>query len=162
MCLQSLRISFSKHKESAVALLFHITIHGAVLYFFGWQTFIWASLIPNLMYGAIGAYLFYAQHNFPEVNYNIAGDELTEVSALQSSSFLKTTKVGHWITGNIGFHHIHHANVGIPFYRLPEVMNHVSELQNPKTTSFRLKDIYACLQLKYWDTELNKMVRLNT
>ena len=36
---------------------------------------------------------------------------------------MQLSKVMHWFTGNIGFHHIHHLNVRIPFYRLPEAMD---------------------------------------
>ena len=41
-------------------------------------------------------------------------------AALESSSYMKLNRVMRWITGNIGYHHIHHLNVRIPFYRLPE------------------------------------------
>jgi len=64
-------------------------------------------------------------------------------------------------SGNIGYHHIHHLNPSIPFYRLPETMRAVKSLQNPKTTSLRIKDIISCLKLRVWNEELNKMSSLN-
>jgi omega-6 fatty acid desaturase (delta-12 desaturase) len=64
----------------------------------------------------------------------------------------------HWFTANIGYHHIHHANAKIPFYRLPEVYKAFPEFQNPKTSSLMPKDIYKCLQLKVWDPELRRML----
>ncbi len=36
-------------------------------------------------------------------------------AALESSSHMKLNKIMQWFTGNIGFHHIHHLNVRIPF-----------------------------------------------
>ena len=63
-----------------------------------------------------------------------------------------------WFTANIGYHHIHHLNARIPFYRLPEVMSHFVELQNCKTTSLKGKDVLACLWLKLWDPEQIKMI----
>ena len=51
-----------------------------------------------------------------------------------------------WFTGNIGYHHINHLNAKIPFYRLPEVMAAMPELQAPKTTSFHPLEIIRCLQ----------------
>ena len=66
-------------------------------------------------------------------------------------------KVMRWITGNIGYHHIHHLNPSIPFYKLPEAMESIVELQNPKSTSFKLRDIIACLKLKVWDEDTQMM-----
>jgi omega-6 fatty acid desaturase (delta-12 desaturase) len=53
-------------------------------------------------------------------------------AALESSSYMRLNSVMHWFTGNIGFHHIHHLNVKIPFYRLLEAMAAIPELQSPR------------------------------
>ena len=63
-----------------------------------------------------------------------------------------------WFTANIGFHHIHHLNSRIPFYRLPDVMRELPELQNPRTTTLHPRDIRACLRLKLWDVASQTMV----
>jgi omega-6 fatty acid desaturase (delta-12 desaturase) len=65
-----------------------------------------------------------------------------------------------WFSGNIGFHHIHHLNDHIPFYRLPEVMQAMPELRNPKETSLHPAEILRCLRLKVWDVETQQMVGL--
>jgi len=65
-----------------------------------------------------------------------------------------------WFTANIGYHHLHHLNSRIPFYRLPEVMAAFPELQSPKTTSLRPGEILRCLRLKVWDPEAQRMVGL--
>ena len=36
-------------------------------------------------------------------------------------------------------------------------MNNIKELQNPKTTTLKIKDIISCLRLKVWNEDLNKM-----
>ena len=66
-----------------------------------------------------------------------------------------------WSTANIGYHHIHHLNSCIPFYRLPEVMHRFTELQQVNTTSLKWKDVIACLKLKIWDPQQNKMLTLD-
>ena len=66
--------------------------------------------------------------------------------------------VMHWFTGNIGYHHVHHLNARIPFYRLPEAMAALEELQSPGTTSLKPRDIIACLRLKLWSPEKAKLV----
>lgn len=64
----------------------------------------------------------------------------------------------HWFTGNIGYHHIHHLNPRIPFYRLPEAMAGMRELQIPVTTSLRPSDVRRCFRLKLWDPSRDEMV----
>ena len=78
-----------------------------------------------------------------------------------SSSYMTMNPVMHWFTGNIGYHHIHHLNAKIPFYRLPETYQAIPELQNAKTTSLNPRDIIACFRLKVWDVEQQKMVSLH-
>ena len=64
----------------------------------------------------------------------------------------------HWFTGNIGYHHVHHLNSRIPFYRLPETMAHLEELQSPGRTSLSPVDMYRCLRLKLWDPDQQRLV----
>ena len=108
----------------------------------------------------MGAYLFYAQHNFPTVTFTDKNGWTYIGAAMQSSSYMKMGSVMQWFTGNIGFHHIHHTNARIPFYRLPEVYEAFPEFQNPKTTSLHPSDIFQCLQLKVWDPHLNRMLKM--
>jgi omega-6 fatty acid desaturase (delta-12 desaturase) len=74
---------------------------------------------------------------------------------------MKMSKLMHWFTGNIGYHHIHHINSRIPFYKLPQVFQEMKELQQVGTTSLSPSDILRCLRLKAWDPETGKMVGLN-
>ena len=87
----------------------------------------------------MGAYLFYAQHNFPGVTFSENNEWAYEKAALESSSYMEMNPVMAWLTGNIGYHHIHHLNSKIPFYRLPEVMTRFKELQHCKRTSLKIK-----------------------
>ncbi len=71
---------------------------------------------------------------------------------------MKLNRIMRWFTGNIGYHHVHHLNVRIPFYRLPEAMEAIPALQSPLTTTLSLKDIRACFQCCLWDERLQRMV----
>lgn len=160
MCVKSIINRFSKNVDSLIALIVHFAYQIAVFYFLGWQTWILLCAIPHFISGALGSYLFYAQHNFPTVTF-VGNEEWTyEGAALDSSSYMKLNAIMHWFTANIGYHHIHHLNSRIPFYRLPEVMQAIPELQHPKTTSLSPKAIWDCLSLKVWDYEQQKMIRL--
>jgi omega-6 fatty acid desaturase (delta-12 desaturase) len=158
MCIKSIVNRFSKNVDSLIALIVHFAYQIAVFYFLGWQNWIFICAIPHFISGALGSYLFYAQHNFPTVTF-VGNEEWTyEGAALDSSSYMKLNPLMHWFTANIGYHHIHHLNSRIPFYRLPEVMAAFPELQKAKTTSLKPKDIIACLKLKVWDYEQQKMI----
>jgi omega-6 fatty acid desaturase (delta-12 desaturase) len=109
---------------------------------------------------AIGAYLFYAQHNFPGVKFTEKEGWTYEGAAMESSSYMKMNPFMQWVCANIGFHHIHHLNSKVPFYRLPEAYRKVSEFRNAKTTSWKLKDVAACFRMKIWDSEKGVMTSL--
>jgi omega-6 fatty acid desaturase (delta-12 desaturase) len=161
MCLRPFLTKPREHFDSLVALLVHIGIGVALVHFFGWQTWLLAQIIPSLITYGIGTYLFYAQHNFPGVSFYDKAGWTYEKAALESSSYMKTSPVMAWFTANIGYHHIHHLNARIPFYRLPEALKAMPELQKPKITSLTPFEIFRCLRLKVWDVESQRMVGLS-
>jgi acyl-lipid omega-6 desaturase (Delta-12 desaturase) len=63
-----------------------------------------------------------------------------------------------WFTGNIGYHHVHHLNAKIPFYKLPDAMASLRELQEPGATSLHISDIWACLRANLWDPSQDRFV----
>ncbi len=160
MCLNSFVTAPKKHYDSLIALVLHFVISALLIIFFGWQAWLFAVLIPHFISSCMGAYLFYAQHNFPTTTFADNKDWKYEKAALESSSYMVMSPLMNWFTGNIGYHHIHHLNSRIPFYRLPEAMKAIPELQNAKTTSLHPKDIIACFRLKVWDPERSRMVSL--
>ena len=107
MCLRSFISNPKKHFDSLVALIIHITVSVLLFVFFGWQAWFFMFFLPFLIAFAIGAYLFYAQHNFPGVEFYENKNWVYEKAALESSSFMKMNPVMEWFTGNIGYHHIH-------------------------------------------------------
>ena len=160
MCIASFISNPRKHYDSLIALIIHITISVLLFIFVGWQIWFCLFFLPFVIAFAMGAYLFYAQHNFPGVTFSDNKEWAYEKAAMESSSYMEMSPVMAWLTGNIGYHHIHHLNSKIPFYRLPEVMAHIKELQSCKRTSLNIKEVYACLRLKIWDQDENKMVGL--
>ena len=160
MCIGSFFSAPKRHLDALLALTLHIAAAVCIIIFLGWQFWLLVYFVPFTIACGIGSYLFYAQHNFPGVTFATNKEWAYEKAALESSSYMTMNPVMQWFTGNIGFHHIHHLNSKIPFYRLPEVMKHFPELRQCKTTSLRIKDIVACLRLKIWDTEKEKMTAL--
>jgi omega-6 fatty acid desaturase (delta-12 desaturase) len=160
MCVYPFYNKPREHFDCLIAIIVHFAIGFALVWFFGWTALVLTLLIPHFIASAIGAYLFYAQHNFPTVEFFDRAGWAYEKAALESSSFMKMNPIMHWFTANIGYHHIHHLNARIPFYRLPEVKKAFPELDTPKTTSLSPAEIIRCLRLKVWDVEKQQMVEL--
>ena len=160
MCIQSFLSSPRRHYDSLIALISYVTIGVLITYFIGWHALILTWLLPSTLSCGLGAYLFYAQHNFPAATFKNNVEWSYEHAALESSSFMKLSPFLRWSTANIGYHHIHHINSRIPFYRLPEAMASIPELQHPQETSLKLREVIRCLRLKVWDPEQNRMLTL--
>jgi omega-6 fatty acid desaturase (delta-12 desaturase) len=158
MCIQSFMSAPRRHWDSLVSLIIHATISVLIFVYFGWAIWLLAAIAPFMIAFMIGAYLFYAQHNFPGVVFKEKDNWCYEDAAMQSSSYMVMNPFWRWVTANIGYHHIHHINSRIPFYRLPEVMEKLPQLKEAKTTTLNPSDIIACFRLKVWDPEKKKMV----
>lgn len=141
--------------------LLSVVIHFSLCFLFasyGLDVMILGFGLPAIVASCIGAYLFYAQHNFPSARLRRGKDWSHVDAALHSSSYMRMGRLMRWFTGNIGYHHVHHLNARIPFYRLPEAMNALTELQSPRTTTLGLADVRKCLRLSLWDDELDRLV----
>ena len=160
MCLSPFVNNPREHYDSLIAFVLHVGIAVMLTWFLGWPALLLTQAIPHFIASAIGTYLFYAQHNFPGVSFNDNAGWTYEKAAMESSSYIKTGPLWAWFTANIGYHHIHHLNARIPFYRLPEVFTKIPELKTPKTTSLHPLEIIRCLRLKVWDVEAQRMVNL--
>jgi len=147
-----------KHWDGGVALLLHGSVIAAIWVFFGFAMAFYCFILPVGIASALGAYLFFAQHNYEGMHIFDADDWSYYRGATESSSFMRLGAIMHWITGNIGYHHIHHLNPLIPFYRLPEAMAAIPELQHPTMTSLHPRDIYGCLRLNLWDANRETLV----
>lgn len=158
-CLAAYFRNPSKNRDSLAAIVVQAGLIAGLWLLFGFEVTLYALLLPQLIAHALGAYLFYAQHNFPDVHVQPRETWTFVRASLESSSFMKLGPVMNYFTGNIGYHHVHHLNHRIPFYRLPEAMAAIPELQEPQgVTSLALKDIIACFRQKLWDPDLNRMV----
>jgi omega-6 fatty acid desaturase (delta-12 desaturase) len=160
MCLYPAVTKLRQHYDGLIAFLVHVLLAVAITWFFGWPALLLSLIVPHFIASAIGSYLFYAQHNFPTVTLSDKAGWSYDKAALESSSFMVTGPLMGWFTANIGYHHLHHLNSRIPFYRLPEAVAAIPELQTPKTTSLHPMEIIRCLRLKVWDSETQRMVSL--
>ena len=158
LCLTPLLRNPRKYWEGAFSLLAHGGIIALFWAYAGLGGVFYGFLFPFTIASALGAYLFFAQHNFKGMRI-VPIEEWTHYrGALESSSYLKLGPMMSWFTANIGYHHVHHVSSRIPFYRLPEAMAAIPELQQPLVTSLRPQDILACLRLNLWDPNTQQLV----
>jgi len=158
MCMSSFLRDPKTHWEGPAAILAHLSMIALVTVLVGPLAAFFAVFLPLFIATAAGSYMFYAQHNFPDCELRSRDKWVYHHAALKSSSMFDMSPLMHWFTGNIGYHHVHHLNHQIPFYRLPEAMAAMPELQSPGRTTWRPRDIAACLRLKLWDSEQNCFV----
>ena len=158
MCLLSFKRAPRKRWDSLLAAFVALGIAVGTISIWGFSVWFWAIFLPHYVACAAGAYLFYAQHNYPDLEIQPRELWSYDRAALRSSSYMRLGPVLRWFTGNIGYHHVHHLNSGIPFYRLPEAMQAIPELQSPGVTDLSPTSIRECFALKLWDPVQKRMV----
>ncbi len=158
MSINSIVKSPRKHLDCGLALFIHFGFGTFLFLNGGVQALLLTLVLPHFIACMLGSYLFYVQHNFPEASFKLQSDWNYEYAAMSSTSYFKMNKLMRWFTGDIGFHHVHHLNSRIPFYRLEETMNAMPELQHVYKTSFHPRDIIKSLRLKVWDPKTDRMI----
>jgi len=158
MCTASFLRSPKENWEGPAALLVHLASLALVWWALGPFAAFAGVFLPLFIACAAGSYLFYAQHNFPGIELRDRRSWTYHHAALRCSSMFDMPAMMHWFTGNIGYHHVHHLNHKIPFYRLPEAMREMPELQDPHRTTWRPSDVWGCLRLKLWDTDSQRLI----
>jgi omega-6 fatty acid desaturase (delta-12 desaturase) len=136
------------------AALLGVLIAGGVL--LEWYTILLVQLPVLMIAGAVGIWLFYVQHTFETAYWARREVWSAHQAATAGSSFYDLPRIGHWFTGNIGYHHIHHLQPLIPNYRLRAAFESSPLLQRaPRLT---LLASLGCARLKLWDEDQQRMV----
>lgn len=137
--------------DLALAIIFTV-----LLWVFGPAAVVFGLLPVLLLAATIGVWLFYIQHQFENAYWEPRLQWNYYTAALQGASFYDLPRPMHWITGNIGFHHIHHLSSKIPNYRLQECHNsNAIFLTAPRLT---LWSSFKCARLALWDAERRYLI----
>ena len=105
---------------------------------------------------AAGIWLFYVQHQYERTYWASGRDWDYETAAIAGSSFYRLPRALDWMTGSIGFHHVHHLSPRIPNYYLRRAHE-----ENPYFhRAYRLTfgESVRAFSLKLWDEERGRMV----
>ncbi len=137
--------------DAALVVMFGLLVWmlGPVSVLLGWGPVM-------LLAATIGVWLFYVQHQFEDAYWEPKSRWDFRSAALEGASYYDLPRVVHWMTGNIGFHHIHHLSSKIPNYRLRDCHNANPALQlAPRLT---LWGSFKCARLALWDAEQQRMI----
>ena len=133
-----------------------VTISAILCLTLGWEQFLLVQAPIFLISGSLGIWLFYVQHTFEDSYFEEDKHWEYVKAAVEGSSFYKLPKILQWLTGNIGYHHVHHLSPRVPNYKLEAVHNHIPPLQNVPTIS--LATSISSLKFRLWDEHAKKFV----
>lgn len=122
----------------------------------GWLPFLLVQGSIFMISGAFGIWLFYVQHTFEDSYFEEDKEWEYVLAAVEGSSFYKLPKAIQFLTGNIGYHHVHHLSPRVPNYKLEEAHNNTKPLQNVPTIS--LMTSLSSIKFKLWDEEQKNFV----
>jgi omega-6 fatty acid desaturase (delta-12 desaturase) len=123
---------------------------------FGLEAYVLLQVIPVMVAGSAGVWLFYVQHQFEGVYWERRENWDYVTAALKGSSFYKLPKILQWFSGNIGFHHIHHLSPRIPNYHLEECHKAEPLFQTVKPVT--LLSSLKSFTFRLWDEQRQKLI----
>jgi omega-6 fatty acid desaturase (delta-12 desaturase) len=122
----------------------------------GWQSFLLVQGSIFMISGSIGIWLFYVQHTFEDSYFEENEEWEYVLAAVEGSSFYKLPKLMQFLTGNIGYHHVHHLSPRVPNYKLEMAHNNTQPLENVPTIT--LATSLRSLGFRLWDEESKNFV----
>ncbi len=134
-----------------------VALYGSLVALFGWRAVLTVHLPIMVVASILGVWLFSLQHRFETSRWLAHGDWSFVEAALEGSSYFRLPRVLHWLTGNIGFHHVHHLNPRVPNYRLRACHEAVEVLRPVHGLS--LRSGLGAPRLTLWDEARGRLVR---
>ncbi|ANU08947.1 fatty acid desaturase [Planococcus antarcticus DSM 14505] len=126
-----------------------VVIYTLLILAIGWQAFLIVQGTTMFIAGALGIWLFYVQHTFEDSYFEDENEWDYVKAAIEGSSYYRLPKVLQWVTGNIGFHHVHHLSPRVPNYNLEKVHESTPPLQ--QATTIDIKSSLKSLSYKLYD-----------
>jgi omega-6 fatty acid desaturase (delta-12 desaturase) len=135
-----------------------LVVFCVLMYFLlGWQALVLVQLPILMAFGTIAIWFFYVQHQH-EMSYKAWKDTWDyALSAFKGSTYYKLPKLIHWLSGNIGYHHIHHLNPLVPNYELAKC-HHENPIFDELSTHMTFKQSLSCIFNKLWDEQEQRLI----
>ena len=134
-----------------------ITVYGSLMGILGWKKVLMVQVPVLVIFGSIAFWFFYSKHQY-EDSYKEWKDKWDHLLAsIRGSTYYKLPRLFQWLTGNIGFHHIHHLNSRIPNYHLERCATENPQL-NQYVNTLTFRQSLKCINNKLWDEQKRRMV----
>ncbi|MEM9847224.1 MAG: fatty acid desaturase [Bacteroidota bacterium] len=133
------------------------SIYGILAYFLGWKNFVLIQLPVLIVFVSVAFWFFYVQHQHEFAYKNWEKDWNYLLSAIRGSTYYDLPPILHWFSANIGYHHIHHLNCGIPNYNLAKCAEENPIFQK-YVTKINLRESLQCMSNKLWDEKSERMI----
>lgn len=133
-----------------------IVLYGLLIWAIGWQAFLIIQLPMLLVAGSLGIWLFYVQHQFEDSYFEDEEKWDFVKAAVDGSSYYKLPKVLEWLTGSIGYHHVHHLSPRVPNYNLEKAHESTPPLQ--KATTITLLSSLKSIRFRLFDEKSKSFV----
>ena len=154
--LPSRKVKRKEHMSVLFTNLLIVAVFLLAARVIGWRAYLLIQLPVLWLAGAAGIWLFYVQHQFPGGYWAHKGAWEPLRAAMEGSSFYRLPALLRWVSGNIGYHHIHHLNPRIPNYNLKNCYDAVPALQS--RAPLTIVESLVCSRLKIWDESRQEMV----
>ncbi|WP_416827016.1 fatty acid desaturase [Ectobacillus polymachus] len=148
--------SFKERMNTYLCNILIVATVGMVCWAIGWKAFLLVQVPIFLISGSAGIWLFYVQHTFEDSYFEEDENWVYIKAAVEGSSFYKLPKFLQWLTGNIGYHHVHHLSPRVPNYKLEAAHNRAVLLQHVPTITLRTS--LRSIRFHLWDEQTKKFV----
>jgi omega-6 fatty acid desaturase (delta-12 desaturase) len=138
-------------------LIFAVYSGGVLL--LGWK-FLVVQGITLFFFSIIAFWFFYVQHahEYTYQRWKGRNEWYYIPAALQGASRYDIHPVLHWLTGNIGYHHLHHLNPAIPSYNLIAADKATFSQVEHIVQNLSFRESLDCMNNHLWDEELQKYI----
>ena len=137
-----------------------VAFFAALIGLCGWKVTLLIHVPILVFFGIIAIWFFYVQHQYEEAykEWVEKWDYIT--AAIKGSSYYKLPRIFHWLTGNIGYHHIHHLNPLVPNYNLAKCHNE-NPIFEEMATKITFVESLKCVFNHLWDEKEKRMISFN-
>jgi len=132
-------------------------VYVALGFLLGWKHFLIVQGSVVFFFIVIAFWFFYVQHQHEDtyMRWTAKWDYL--LAAIRGATFYRLPRFMHFLTGNIGFHHIHHLSSRIPNYNLRKCAEENPILQKYVTSVTFIQSLPMVMN-KLWDEETARMI----
>src|SRR5690625_3775894 len=145
-----------ERKNTYITNISIILLYGTMIYLIGWQAFLLVQGVMMYVAAVLGIWLFYIQHTFEDSYFEEESEWNYVKAAVEGSSYYRLPRLLQWLTGNIGFHHVHHLAPRVPNYNLEKAHTATPPLQ--RATTITIRTSLASLKYRLYDPKTKTFV----